>query len=150
MGHTIIIYTVAGRGHATPKFSAHYTSYACTEWHNTCIYNVHDICILSLIIYIYIQCRDTYWVESFNHQLLTYLPKRIHFSTRTFNMRMNLALLDWVRYYVCAHEAVLITGNSIRMRMWIAPTPAFLLWKTCAVPTAALLWRFWWAKPSSL
>ena len=42
------------------------------------------------------QCRDTYWVESINHRLLTYLPKRIHFSTRTFVMRMNLAVLDWV------------------------------------------------------
>ena len=37
-----------------------------------------------------------YWVETFNHQLLTYLPKRIHFSTQTFLMRMNLSLLDWV------------------------------------------------------
>eukprot|EP00731_Ephydatia_muelleri_P000668 Em0001g668a len=41
------------------------------------------------------QCRDTYWVESFNHQLLTYLPKRIHFHTKTFEMRMNLAVMDW-------------------------------------------------------
>ena len=71
MGHTII-YTVAGRGHAT--------------WY------LYLLCI---------QCRDTYWVESFNHQLLTYLPKHIHFSTRTFNMRMNLALLDWVCCSVC-------------------------------------------------
>ena len=46
-----------------------------------------------------VQCRDTYWVESFNHQLLTYLPKQIHFSTVTFNMRMNLAVLDWVRMF---------------------------------------------------
>ena len=43
-----------------------------------------------------IQCRDTYWIESFNHQLLTYLPKRIHFGNDTFVMRMNLAVLDWV------------------------------------------------------
>eukprot|EP00731_Ephydatia_muelleri_P003009 Em0001g3009a len=35
------------------------------------------------------QCRDTYWVESFNHQLLTYLPKRIHFHTKTFEMRIR-------------------------------------------------------------
>eukprot|EP00731_Ephydatia_muelleri_P029616 Em0021g139a len=40
-------------------------------------------------------CRDTYWVESFNHQLLTYLPKRIHFQDKTFEMRMNLAVMDW-------------------------------------------------------
>ena len=29
-----------------------------------------------------------------NHMLLTYLSKRIHFSTRTFNMRMNLAYMS--------------------------------------------------------
>lgn len=41
------------------------------------------------------RCRDTYWVESFNHQLLTYLPKRIHFSTKVFDLRMGIALQDW-------------------------------------------------------
>ncbi|XP_064402234.1 uncharacterized protein LOC135347987 [Halichondria panicea] len=30
-----------------------------------------------------------YWVESFNHQLLCYISKRV------FSMRMNLAVLDW-------------------------------------------------------
>ena len=35
-------------------------------------------------------------MESFNHQLLIYLPKRIHFSDATFTMRMNVAVLDWV------------------------------------------------------
>ncbi|KAL5509605.1 hypothetical protein EMCRGX_G004999 [Ephydatia muelleri] len=52
----------------------------------TVIYKNADSCHL---------CRDTYWVESFNHQLLTYLPKRIHFHTKTFEMRMNLAVMDW-------------------------------------------------------
>ena len=33
-------------------------------------------------------------MESFNHKLL---PKRIHFHTDTFNMRMNFAVMDWVR-----------------------------------------------------
>ncbi|KAL5460013.1 hypothetical protein EMCRGX_G033422 [Ephydatia muelleri] len=37
----------------------------------------------------------TFWMESFNHQLLTYLTKRIHFHTNTFKMRMNLAVMDW-------------------------------------------------------
>ena len=56
-----------------------------------------------MIVFIAFQCRDTYWVESFNHQLLTYLPKRIHFGTTTFCMRMNLALCDWVsvHHLVC-------------------------------------------------
>eukprot|EP00731_Ephydatia_muelleri_P015970 Em0009g394a len=52
----------------------------------TLIYKNADSCHL---------CRDTYWVESFNHQLLTYLPKRIHFHTKTFEMRMNLVVMDW-------------------------------------------------------
>eukprot|EP00731_Ephydatia_muelleri_P003407 Em0001g3407a len=43
----------------------------------------------------FMKCRDTFWMESFNHQLLTYLPKRIHFHTNTFKMRMNLAVMDW-------------------------------------------------------
>ena len=42
------------------------------------------------------QCRDTYWVESFNNTILIYCPKRIHFADRTFNMRMALAVMDWV------------------------------------------------------
>ncbi len=52
--------------------------------------------LVTMITYNYLQCRDTFWVESFNHQLLTYLPKRIHFGSSTFDMRMNLAILDWV------------------------------------------------------
>ena len=32
-----------------------------------------------------------------------YLPKRIHFGSKTFNMRMNLALMDWVRDCVHVH-----------------------------------------------
>ena len=29
--------------------------------------------------------------------LLTYVPKRIHFGSATFLMRMNFAVMDWVR-----------------------------------------------------
>ena len=36
-------------------------------------------------------------MESFNNQLLSYLPKRIHFGSRMFDMRMKLALMDWVK-----------------------------------------------------
>ena len=50
-------------------------------------------CLLNL------QCRDTYWIESFNHALLTYLPKRVHFGKSTFEARMDLAVLDWVCYF---------------------------------------------------
>ena len=40
----------------------------------------------------------THTVESFYHMILTYVLKPIHFSTKTFQMKMNLAVLDWVRY----------------------------------------------------
>ena len=45
---------------------------------------------------IQLQCRDTYWVKSFNNVILIYCPKRIHFADRTFNMRISVAVLDWV------------------------------------------------------
>ena len=65
----------------------------------------------------------SYWVESFNHQLLIYLPKRIHFSTKVFNMRMSLALLDWLSLFFCSF---LITHGSTyvyRMKTSTGPTP---------------------------
>ena len=39
-------------------------------------------------------CRDTFWIESFNDQLVSYVPKQIHFGSRTFKMRLNLACMD--------------------------------------------------------
>ncbi|XP_064383612.1 uncharacterized protein LOC135332186 isoform X1 [Halichondria panicea] len=51
------------------------------------------------------RCRDTFWVESFNHQLLIYLSKRIHYSDETFLMRMNLAVLDWNENVNRAHTS---------------------------------------------
>ena len=47
-------------------------------------------------MYLSVMRRDTYWVESFNHQLLTYLSKRSHYSIATYRLIMNLAVLDWV------------------------------------------------------
>ena len=35
--------------------------------------------------------------------LLTYVPKRVHFGTASFLMRMNLAVLDWVSIYSILH-----------------------------------------------
>ena len=60
------------------------------------LYATWTIYIMFMYIYLFFQCRDTYWVESFNHQLLTYLPKRIHFHTKTFEMCMNLSVMEWV------------------------------------------------------
>ena len=72
-------------------------------------------------------------MESFNHALLTYLPKRIHFGDMTYDMRMHFAVMDWVS--ICTDSYVVYTAYSIttcniyskihyfvisnyRMRMW--------------------------------
>ncbi|XP_078360544.1 uncharacterized protein LOC144644837 [Oculina patagonica] len=41
------------------------------------------------------KCRDTYYIESFHNCLLIYVPKRIHFGDKVYNMRVYLACLDW-------------------------------------------------------
>ena len=46
----------------------------------------------------FLQCRDTYWVETLHLVMLVYAAKRIHFSRAdTYEMRMQLAILDWVK-----------------------------------------------------
>ena len=55
--------------------------------------------------------------------MLTYVPKRIHFSTRTFNAKMKLAVLDWVRFLSVIH-ANPSPYIVYRMRMCIERTPA--------------------------
>ena len=40
-------------------------------------------------------CRDTYYIESFHNAILIYAPKRNQFGD-VYNMRVNLACLDWV------------------------------------------------------
>ena len=36
---------------------------------------VHTFCMYVQTCIPCLQCRDTFWIESFNHQLLTYIPK---------------------------------------------------------------------------
>ena len=50
-------------------------------------------------------------MESFNHALLTYLPKRIHFGDMTYDMRMHFAVMDWVS--ICTDRYVVYTAYSI-------------------------------------
>ena len=53
----------------------------------SCLF-VEYVLLIAITMYLctihFLQCRDTFWVESFNHQLLTYLPKRVHFGSATF------------------------------------------------------------------
>ena len=37
------------------------------------------------IIINFLKCRDTFYVENFNHHLLCYIPKGIYFSTRVYS-----------------------------------------------------------------
>ena len=95
------------------------------------------------------QCRDTYWVESFNHQLLTYLPKRIHFTTDTFVMRMNLALMDWVcMCLLCKMFGMLHTSRPCRMRMCIVPIPVNEKLRTFVAQIDEHQWRLWSKRPT--
>jgi len=45
-----------------------------------------------------LQCRDTFYIESFHVVVLTDAPKRIHFGDGTYEMRVLLAVLDWVSW----------------------------------------------------
>ena len=47
--------------------------------------------------FLHVQCRETYWIESFHTAMLIYVSKRIHYGDDTYNMRVELAVLDWVR-----------------------------------------------------
>ena len=67
--------------------------------------------------FIYNWCQDTFWIESFNHQLL---PKLIHFGSTTFKMRMNLAVMDWVCSCNCVHTCYIPSLIS-RMKMYKEP-----------------------------
>ena len=55
--------------------------------------------IHSLVVYKqaqdYVYGHDTYYVESFNNVCLIYLDKRIHYQTTMYELRSNLAVLDW-------------------------------------------------------
>ncbi|KAL5502884.1 hypothetical protein EMCRGX_G009733 [Ephydatia muelleri] len=89
-----------------------------------CASNPDILCNMIMNISQHFQCRDTFWMESFNHQLLTYLPKRIHFHTNTFKMWMNLAVMDrmesmWTvkakntkRMMIMMHEVVSIPNGE--------------------------------------
>ena len=40
-------------------------------------------------------CDDSHWVETFNNALLQYHDKRIVFRKSQYDLRTNLAILDW-------------------------------------------------------
>jgi hypothetical protein len=102
--------------------------------------------IKSLAIYrhadSYARCRDTFWVESFNHALLSYLPKRIHFGDAAYHMRMDIAVMDWVScclYIDLKCQLLMDMSLYTRMRMSTERSPAKNRWLMSVVQTAAPL-----------
>ena len=64
-------------------------------------YHIHTRLIRRIYL-LSLQCRDTFYIESFHVVVLIYAPKRIHFGDGTYKMRVNLAILDWVSaLFVC-------------------------------------------------
>ena len=47
----------------------------------------------------FLQCRDTFYIETFHVVVLIYAPKRINFGDNSYVMRIHLAVLDWVSCY---------------------------------------------------
>ena len=95
-----------------------------------------------------LQCWDTYWVVSCNYQLLCYISKRIHFSTRVFTMRLNLAVMDWVSQSL--QSSCMYTIFTHRMRMWVALLLAPTSWWTYGAQTGGHQWKCWWTKHTPL
>ena len=68
------------------------------------------------------QCRDTFYIESFHVVVLMYAPKRIHFGDGTYEMRVSLAILDWVSFVI----VVLLYFLHVRLHL----TSLLILWKS--------------------
>ena len=50
--------------------------------------------------------RDTCLVESFNNVMLLYINKRVHYRNETYELRRNLAVLDWNEHVSRAYTSV--------------------------------------------
>jgi hypothetical protein len=85
----------------------------------------------------YARCRDTFWIESFNHALLTYLPKRIHFGDLTYQMRMDIAVMDWNENVdrEVTSEKLIVDGRRPNRR---------LPFKCRKAKTDNFRWKVWW------
>lgn len=58
-----------------------------------------------------LQCRETYWIESLHTVMLIYVAKRIHFGDDIYNMRVELAVLDWVMKWLMVHSIFFNSSN---------------------------------------
>jgi len=56
----------------------------------------------------FLQCHDTFYIETFHVVVLISAPKRINFGDNTHVMRVHLAILNWVTFYQCLLDIIII------------------------------------------
>ena len=70
----------------------------------------------SLVVYKhaedYVQGHDSFYVESFNNVCLIYLDKRVHYGNRTYELRSNLAVLDWNEHVDRPYTSISTSARS--------------------------------------
>lgn len=54
----------------------------------------------------YMMSKDTYYIESFNNTCLIYLDKRIHYKNQMYQLRSDLAVLDWNEHVGRGHTSI--------------------------------------------
>ena len=70
------------------------------------------------------QCRDTHWGWPLSTTI--YLTKRIHSTDQTFEMRMNLAVIDWYEEGM-QHALLSIENTPAKKRLdWCTPMKALV------------------------
>jgi len=77
----------------------------------------------SLVVYKhaedYVKGHDTFYVESFNNVCLIYLDKRIHYGNLMYELRSNLAVLDWNEHVDRPYTSICTTVRSKNPRRQI-------------------------------
>lgn len=70
----------------------------------------------SLVVYRkaedYVLGHDSFYVESFNNVCLIYLDKRIHYGNRMYELRSNLAVLDWNEHVDRPYSSICKTARA--------------------------------------
>ena len=79
--------------------------------------------------------------------VLTYLPKRIHFHTATFMMRMNRAVMDWVScMYLLIYCAVNDVTTFVGMKTHKGPQQVSRYRQMFAYLATQPFPMYWWPK----
>jgi hypothetical protein len=68
--------------------------------------------IRSLVVYKhaedYVNGDDSFYVESFNNVCLIYMDKQIHYGNKMYEVRSNLAVIDWNEHIDRSYTSILL------------------------------------------